>query len=170
MLSKVLANSDQIRGEREGPLRDRREDGHVNHALFHQALPQRLWKPRRMEVLAVLSGQNPSVGRLGNLRFLQSLRSLKGWMHLSRGRSKLALALARWCSTACLLSDVSFFGKLLGNTLIPFAILVLMSLPILWAKRRAPKQVPLALSLCLGWGLVFVNLIYPMVTPMKRHQ
>ena len=69
-------------------------------------------------------------------------------------------------STACLLSSIGFYDRLLGYTITPFIMLVVMVLPTLWARfRKMEDKADALFNLFLIWSLIFTNLIYPSVPP-----
>ena len=69
-------------------------------------------------------------------------------------------------STACLLSSVGFYDRLLGYTVLPFIVVVVMVLPTLWARfHESKKKADELLNLFFIWSIVFINLIYLSVSP-----
>ena len=68
-------------------------------------------------------------------------------------------------STACLLSSVGFYDRLLGYTVLPFVVVVVMVLPTLWARfHKLDNKADKLLNLFFIWSIVFINLIYPSVS------
>ena len=65
-------------------------------------------------------------------------------------------------SLACL-HEARFYDKLLGNTLVPFGVLLVMAFPTLYARLVQHKHTATLLNIFIGWSLVLFNIIYPTV-------
>ena len=70
-------------------------------------------------------------------------------------------------STACMLSGVSFYNKLLGYIFLPFVIVCVMALPSIYAKLTKHQAQDSALDRFLVWALILVNLLYPSVLSLS---
>ena len=66
-------------------------------------------------------------------------------------------------STACMLSGVSFYNKLLGYTVLPLVIVCLMALPSAYAKLTKNQAQDSVFDRFLVWALLLINLLYPNV-------